>query len=281
VTTPRWDVLVDGLGRLEAPCLDLDGNLCFSDIAGDGGMYRLGGDGQLAPILQGRPHIGGLVAHADGGLVATGRSVSVIQDRGERVVLTPDGGWGFNDLTTDPSGAVFVGMHGERPTATPPTVEASLWRIASTGAVSRCYGGIQLTNGLGVSPDGKRLYHNDTLPRVVWVSELSAAGLPLERRIFHELRDGMPDGMALDEVGAVWVAAIGAGKIVRITPDGDEDLVLEAPMPYVSAVCFSGSDRRDLCITTFGGPPYDPAHTGSVMSTRVDVAGAGITPARV
>jgi gluconolactonase len=278
---PKWDVLVDGLGRLEAPCLDLAGNLCFSDIAGEGGIYCLRSDGQLVPILQGRSHIGGLVAHADGGLLATGASVSVIEDRGERVVMTPDGGWGFNDLTTDPSGAVFVGMHGERPTATPPAVEASLLRIGSTGAVTRCYGGIQLTNGLGVSPDGKRLYHNDTLPRIVWVSELSDAGLPVERRVLYELRHGMPDGMAVDEVGAIWVAAIGAGKIVRITPHGHDDLILDTPMPYVSALCFSGPDRRDLCVTTFGGPPYDTEHTGSVISTRTDVAGAAITPARV
>jgi gluconolactonase len=156
-----------------------------------------------------------------------------------------------------------------------------LWRIGSDGAVTRCYDGIQLTNGLGVSPDGTRLYHNDTLPRLVWVSDLSDAGLPVGRRVFHELRDGMPDGMAVDEAGAVWVAAIGAGKIVRITPDGEEDVILDTPMPYVSALCFSGSDRRDLCVTTFGGPPYDPEHTGSVISTRVDVAGAAVTPARV
>jgi sugar lactone lactonase YvrE len=46
----------------------------------------------------------------------------------------------------------------------------------------------------------------------------------------------MPDGMAIDESGGIWLAVIGAGKIVRLTPAGDEDLVLDVPMPWVSAL---------------------------------------------
>jgi xylono-1,5-lactonase len=106
-------------------------------------------------------------------------------------------------------------------------------------------------------------------------------GMPTGLRPFHHLSDGLPDGMAIDESGGVWVAAIGAGKVVRVAPDGSEDLVLQVAMPYVSALCFGGSDRRDLFVTTFGGPPYDPEHSGSVVATRVDVAGAPVTPARV
>ena len=87
--------------------------------------------------------------------------------------------------------------------------------------------------------------------------------------------------MAIDEAGGVWVAAIGAGKVVRIAPDGSEDLVLQVPMAYVSALCFGGSDRRDLFATTFGGLPYDLEHTGTVITTRVEVPGWPVTPARV
>jgi xylono-1,5-lactonase len=279
--TAKWDVVVEGLGRLEAPCLDLDGQLCFSDIADDGAIYRLRADGHLETVVRGRHHVGGLVAHVDGGFVATGSTVAVIDDRGERVIMTPEGGWGFNDLTTDAHGDVFVGMHGERPSANPPEIEASMWRIGRDNSITHCYGGIQLTNGVGLSPDGRRLYHNDTLRRVVWVSDVSADGLLTNRRVLHELRDGMPDGMAIDDAGCIWVAAIMAGRVVRVTPDGDEDHVLETPMPYVSAVCFGGSGGRNLYVTTFGGPPYDPEHSGSVIATTVAVRGATVTPARV
>ena len=119
-----WDVVIDGLQRLESPCLDLDGNVCVSDIAGDGSVYRLRSDGALEMIVH-RKNVGGLVPHADGGLVATGSTVVVIDETGERTVMEPEGGWGFNDFATDGSGNLFVGMHAEPPKATPPTVEAS------------------------------------------------------------------------------------------------------------------------------------------------------------
>jgi sugar lactone lactonase YvrE len=86
--------------------------------------------------------------------------------------------------------------------------------------------------------------------------------------------------MAIDEEGCVWVASVGSGMLVRITPKGEQDVVLESPMAYVSALCFGGSDRRDLFVTTFG-PPYDLEHTGSVIATRSSVPGHPITPARV
>jgi sugar lactone lactonase YvrE len=134
MTATTWDVVVDGLQRLESPCIDLDGNLCFSDIAGDGAIYRLGSDDTLEMIST-RRNVGGLVPHAAGGLVATGPTVVVIDNKGKRTVMEPEGGWGFNDFATDASGNLFVGMHAEPPKATPPAVEASAWRIGTDAVI--------------------------------------------------------------------------------------------------------------------------------------------------
>jgi sugar lactone lactonase YvrE len=275
-----WDLVFDGLGRLEAPRFDDGGRLWFADVASPGAVHRLELDGTVTTVIS-RPHVGGVVAHESGGFVATGETVAVFGPSEPRVVLEPLGGWGFNDLTTDAFGNVFVGMHGERPTANPPAVEASLWRIGPGGQATWCYAGIQLTNGLAVSPDGARLYHNDTLPAIVWVSDLTDEGMPVNRRVHHHLNKGLPDGAAIDEAGCLWVAAIGAGVVVRVTPDGDEDAVLEVPRQFVSSVGFAGSDRRDLYITTFGGPPYEAEHAGAIFRTRVEVAGWPTTPARI
>ena len=63
--------------------------------------------------------------------------------------------------------------------------------------------------------------------------------------------------MAIDESGCLWVAAIGSGKLIRVTPNGEEDQVSEGPEDWTSSVCFGGVDRRDLYAVTFGGEPYD------------------------
>jgi gluconolactonase len=277
-----WEVVVEGYSRLEAPCFDADGRFCFAERLPPGAVLRIEPDGSVTELAQSE-HVGGLVPHVGGGLVVSGRTVFVLDPDGtQRPVREPVGGWGFNDMTTDSAGNVFVGMHGERPTGQPPTVTASLWKLAGDVPARRCYDGIQLTNGLAISPDGSRLYHNDTIPRTVWVSDLNGDGLPVNRRAFFEIHgDGSPDGMAMDESGCVWIAAIAAGQVVRLAPDGRQDRVLDAPAPYVASLCFGGSDLRDMYVVTFGGAPYDSERSGGVYRTRVDVAGARISPATV
>src|SRR5258708_16704621 len=69
-----WEVVIDGLGRLEAPCLDPAGQLCFSDIAGDGAIYRLGHHGPLEAALLRRSQVGRPLPPADRRLRPPGRT---------------------------------------------------------------------------------------------------------------------------------------------------------------------------------------------------------------
>ena len=86
--------------------------------------------------------------------------------------------------------------------------------------------------------------------------------------------------MAVDELGGLWIAAVGSVVLFRVRPDGVLDLTLDLPVAYVSALCFGGDDRRDLYITTFGAP-YDLEHSGRILRTRATVGGLPIAPARV
>jgi sugar lactone lactonase YvrE len=99
--------------------------------------------------------------------------------------------------------------------------------------------------------------------------------------VFYQLDAGSPDGMAVDESGCVWVATMVVGQLIRLTPQGHVDQVLNGPQAWTSSLCFGGSDGRDLYATTFGGEPYESTRSGGVYRTRVDVAGTPIHPARV
>ena len=69
------DALVRGFGLIEGPVWDPDRGLLFSDVFA-GGVYALSPDGQLSTCFEHRKGIGGMAAHADGGLVVSGRNIS-------------------------------------------------------------------------------------------------------------------------------------------------------------------------------------------------------------
>src|SRR3989442_8687835 len=102
------ETLVFGYGLVEAPRVDGAGNLYFSDAI-DGGVYRRAPDGAMSIVVPKRRGVGGLVLHADGGVVISGKDVSHVRDGKTRILLTVVAGLGFNDLTTHAAGHCYIG----------------------------------------------------------------------------------------------------------------------------------------------------------------------------
>ena len=87
---PDMELLASGYGAVEGPCLDPDGNLYFSDTV-DGGVFRLRTDGSVEVVVPKRKGAGGIVLHADGGIVISGRDLSHVVDGESRVIdAAPD-----------------------------------------------------------------------------------------------------------------------------------------------------------------------------------------------
>ena len=87
MTTGKLARLASGYGLLEGARWYPEHGLVFSDMTA-GGVYRLpGGTGEAQVLVPYRKAIGGLVAHADGGLVVSGRNVSVKRGDATMVLL--------------------------------------------------------------------------------------------------------------------------------------------------------------------------------------------------
>src|SRR5437762_11532053 len=84
------ETLAFGYGLVEAPRIDGAGNLYFSDAI-DGGGYRRAPDGAMSVVVPRRRGVGGLVLHADGGVVVSGRDVSHVREGETRILLTVEG----------------------------------------------------------------------------------------------------------------------------------------------------------------------------------------------
>lgn len=120
----------------------------------------------------------------------------------------------FNDATCDPRGRLVLGtLRGDGESS-----EESLMRLDSDGRLRTLREGLSLSNGIGYSPDGRTMYHVDTLRHRVDI--LDDDGQNVVLRGSFELISGYPDGIALDVDGDIWVATGAAPKCADTAPTG-------------------------------------------------------------
>ncbi len=268
-----------GYGLVEAPRVAADGTLYFSDVT-LGGVYHRSPDGVVETVVPKRRGVGGMALHADGGVVVSGKDVSHVRDGTTRVLLTVDGAVGFNDLTTDAAGRVYVGSLRSSAFEDGDRIPGELWRIDGEGRAVEVYGGIDFANGVGFSPDGRTVYHSNYSAGVVLAHDVSDDGRGSNRRIFARVPRGNPDGLAVDESGCVLVALAPGGGVARFTPAGELDTIIEVPARFVTSLCFGGGDRRDLYVVTADNTE-DASRGGTIFRTRAGVAGLVAPLARV
>lgn len=268
------ELLTSGWGLIEAPRVDADDNLYFSDVP-NGGVRRRSPDGTIDVVIPKRKGVGGMVFHADGGLVVSGRNIQHVVDGESRVVFDP-GVPGFNDLHTDQLGRVYVGSIRQDPfSSSRERVPGELYRINLDGSADELYGDVMLTNGIGFSPDGSRLYHSDSIPGTIWVSDVDGDQVTA-RRAFA--RQPATDGLAVDVEGGVWVALAEGGQVKHYLSDGSPGEHFDVPDPMVTSLVFGGADMRDLYIVTGGA---NKALGGCIYKTRAPIAGWPTPLARI
>jgi sugar lactone lactonase YvrE len=190
-----------------------------------------------------------------GGVLAAGGNKLTRRFPGERrpdevVAEAPElPGVRFNDGAVDPAGRVWAGTMDIGETEKLGT----LYRLDPGGKLTPVAPGATVSNGIGWSPDGTRMYYSDSPLRRIDVFDYDpATGDASDRRVFVDLDefDGMPDGLTVDAAGHVWVAMWGGSAIRRFTPAGELDTVLEVPVSQPSSCAFGGPGMAELFVTT-------------------------------
>jgi sugar lactone lactonase YvrE len=206
----------------------------------------------------------------------------------------------FNDGKADPLGRFWAGtMYEPRDAAL-----AKLWCMDARGATLECgvkLDGAVIANGLAWSPNAATLYWTDTPSHSIrawdWNAEANTLSAP---RVFHQWPGkpadwqpgapempglgttagygGRPDGAAVDLQGNYWVAMFEGGRLVKLSPAGEELAVFPLPARCPTMPCFGGPDLKTLYVTTarYNRPAQELAGlpaSGCVLSMRVDVAG--------
>tara|TARA_B100000686_G_C16688667_1_gene916301 strand:- start:550 stop:1458 length:909 start_codon:yes stop_codon:yes gene_type:complete len=148
-----------------------------------------------------------------------------------------------NDLAIAPNGTLY---------ASDPNWGAKtgqLWRIDPDGKTTRLAEGMGTTNGVEVSPDGKRLYVNESVQRNVWVFDIQPDGGIANKRLLKKFPDHGFDGMRCDADGNLYITRYGKGTVVVLSPAGEILREIDVLGARPSNLCFGGPDGRTVYVT--------------------------------
>jgi sugar lactone lactonase YvrE len=181
----------------------------------------------------------------------------------------------FNDGKPSPWGDFWAGTMPWKEDGPP----CALYRLAPGGQVTELFGGVGLSNGLDWSDDRAAFYYADSRSGGVdvFAADPETGELGARRR-FVTVEAGIPDGLALDVDGCLWLAVFGTGQVRRYTPDGELDTVLRLPVDQPTSMAFGGDDFSTLYITT-AREALTPAeiaaqpHAGDIFACTPGTAG--------
>ena len=177
----------------------------------------------------------------------------------------------FNDGKCDPVGRFVTGtlnMNGLQNAA-------ALYSLDPKLGVKKIFSPVTCSNGLAWSADGTTMYYIDTLTWeiAVFPYDLQTGDLGSRRVVATIPKEmGLPDGMAIDSEGNLWVGHWDGGAVRCWSPVTGQCLA-EIPMPCLRATscCFGGLDFSSLFITT----AQDDA--GSELAGSVFVCEPGVS----
>lgn len=177
-----------------------------------------------------------------------------------------------NDATMGRDGRFYFGTMKAQPDG---ASGGALYRMDPDGTVTPLLDGLHVSNGLAVSPDGGTLYLSDSWKDVrrIWAFDLKD-GIPSNRRDFFDTSDrpGRPDGGCVDAEGYYWSAAIDGGQLLRISPAGKVDRIVDMPVKKPTKCCFGGPDLDVLYVTSLGATDDSP-DAGALMALRPGICG--------
>jgi len=154
----------------------------------------------------------------------------------------------MNDGKCDPRGRFLAGTMGIDGLPG----QGTLYSLSPNRKVSVLLSGVSISNGLDWDVDGSTMYYIDSSTQRIDAFDYDLdAGVLGNRRAVVEIpsRQGLPDGLAVDAEGRLWVALF-RGSCVRCYEPGGR-LIMEVPMPVskVTSLAFGG-DKYDLLFIT-------------------------------
>ena len=155
----------------------------------------------------------------------------------------------MNDAKCDPAGRLLAGTMAFD--ASPHS--AALYRVEPDWSFAQIVRDATQSNGIAWSPSGSRMYFIDSATQGVDVFDYDVdTGSASNRRrlVTIDPAHGVPDGMAADAKGNLWVACFGGAAVRCYSPAGVLLDEIFFPVTQVTSCAFGGPGLADLYVTS-------------------------------
>ena len=294
----EWTTVADGLRFPEGPVAMPDGSIVLVEIEA-GRITRVHPDGTKTTVAQpgGGPNglamgpdgklyccnNGGFEYREAGGMLAPhgiakdysgGRIERIDLDTGAVEILYRSGDHGCtlrgpNDIVFDEHGGFWFTDHGKLDYATRCHDIVGIFYAKPDGSyLEEVVFPSNNPNGIGLSPNGKRLYAAETYTCRLMAFDVTAPGkvspdagpggpgIPLYRPAGYKFFDSL----GMEACGNICVATIGECGISVISPKGDLVEFVATDDVFTTNICWGGADMMDAYVTCSG--------TGRLVKTR-------------
>lgn len=254
--------------------------LYWVNIAGKQALRLMGGQLQVWQLPE---HVSAFIPCESGdALVTLSSGVYRLNLATEALTLLcvadPQPGNRGNEARCDAHGRLWLGTMqnniGEQGEDLPITRRSGgLFRIDADAQVTPLLHGLGIPNTLLWNEDGTQVHFGDSMDGTLYRHPIQADGqLDPAQVWFGPHARGGPDGSAMDREGYIWNARWDGSCLLRLTPEGEVDRILELPVSRPTSCVFGGPDLTTLYITS-AASPLDHPLDGAVLAIEVDVPG--------
>lgn len=264
----HWEKVCDLEYYTEGPGLDAEGNLYFTTLAG-GSVMKLTPDGSLSPWANLKCPNGQRILKNGHHLVCDTLAKAVVELDAEGKMIGPKvqttcAGRPFeapNDLIPDAHGGFYFTDSVRH--------RGQVFYVGSNGKEKRVLANLDYPNGIALSHNGEQLYIAESYTNRILVVELTGPGIPgTPTEVFVDLPSNLnlldpqqmpytanlPDGIAFDNEGKLWIAHYGMGALQVVDPGGKVITTILTGIPATSNLCFS-PDYKSIYVTGGFGEP--------------------------
>lgn len=221
-------------GGIEGPATDVAGNVYAVNFQAEGTIGKVTPNGETSLFVTlpegstgnglrfGNPNqlfVADYTRHAILEINTNTKEVSVLAHKSE--ANQP------NDIAISPSGVLYASDPNWKEST------GNLWKVTKENGFELLEANMGTTNGIEVSPNGKKLYVNESVQRVIWEYDILENGNIASKKQFFTFPDFGLDGMRCDKDGNLYVCRYDKGTVVVLSPAGKQinEITLKGKKP--------------------------------------------------